>query len=121
MSNDTARIAILEARVAELLAATATLSTTTHQLADATDTSWVLNAAALVILMQQGFAMLEAGTVRAHNVIATYAKNILDFVLGTIVASTFGYWISYDGALLRLDLMTSELCSPHHPPLSHQM
>ena len=42
------------------------------------------------------FAMLEAGTVRVHNVIATYAKNVLDFVLGTIVACAFGYYIAYE-------------------------
>lgn len=44
--------------------------------------------------MQLGFAMLEAGTVNENNVIATYAKNVLDFVIGTLVAAAWGYWLA---------------------------
>lgn len=60
-------------------------------LADAVDTAWVIACATFVVMMQLGFAMLEAGTVNEHNVIATFAKNILDFLVGTITAATFGY------------------------------
>lgn len=56
---------------------------TLELLAAAVDTAWVLASATFVIMMQLGFAMLEAGTVNEHNVIATYAKNILDFVRRT--------------------------------------
>mmetsp|Transcript_27827 Transcript_27827/g.79934 ORF Transcript_27827/g.79934 Transcript_27827/m.79934 type:complete len:685 (-) Transcript_27827:36-2090(-) len=88
--NDTQRIAQLEARLMVL--------------ADAVDTSWVLTASALVMLMQLGFAMLEAGTVREHNAVATYAKNVLDLVLGTVIAWSFGYAIAYNVHPLALDL-----------------
>ena len=47
-----------------------------------------------ILLMQLGFAMLEAGSVRSHNAIATYAKNILDFVHGSIMAIMISYWIA---------------------------
>lgn len=85
------------------------------------DASWVLTCATLVFLMQLGFAQvgrparrtacpschrctptpafgfsqLEAGLVRPRNVIATYMKNIIDFVLGALVAFFFGYGIAY--------------------------
>ena len=58
------------------------------------DTMWVVLTATLIVLMQLGFAMLEAGSVRSHNAIATYAKNMLDFVHGTIAAVTASYWIA---------------------------
>ena len=75
------RLRLLETRLAEL--------------SDATDTSWVISAAALVILMQLGFAMFEAGTVRVHNIISTYCKNVIDFVVATLVSCLWGYLIAY--------------------------
>ena len=92
--SEAQRIADLEARILEL--------------SEAVDTSWILSSAALVILMQLGFAMLEAGTVRANNVVTTYSKNILDFVVGTLVALCFGYRISYDVDPLAIKLDGSE-------------
>ena len=59
------------------------------------DTSWILITATLIVFMQLGFAMLEAGSVRSHNAIATYAKNILDFVHGTIIAVLISFWVAY--------------------------
>ena len=59
------------------------------------DTSWILITSSLVFLMQLGFAMLESGMCRQNNVIATYVKNLLDFVFGAIVAFAFGYTIAY--------------------------
>jgi hypothetical protein len=59
------------------------------------DASWILTCATLVFLMQLGFAQLEAGLVRPKNVVATYMKNIIDFVLGALSALLFGYGIAY--------------------------
>lgn len=59
------------------------------------DASWVITSATLVFFMQLGFAQLEAGLVRNKNVLATYMKNIIDFILGTISALVFGYGIAY--------------------------
>jgi Amt family ammonium transporter len=60
-------------------------------LVDGLDTAWALTCATLVILMQLGFAQFEAGCVRDNNVVCTYAKNLLDFILGVFVASFWGF------------------------------
>ncbi|MDR2131817.1 MAG: adenylate cyclase, partial [Clostridiales Family XIII bacterium] len=52
------------------------------------NTIWVLLGAALVFFMQPGFAMLEAGLIRAKNVGNIIMKNVIDLSLGSIV-----YWI----------------------------
>ena len=59
------------------------------------DASWVLTCATLVFLMQLGFAQLESGMCRPKNVVATYMKNIIDFVLGTFCTFLIGYAIAY--------------------------
>jgi Amt family ammonium transporter len=64
---------------------------TLSSLAAAIDVAWVITSSSFVVMMQLGFAMLEAGTVNEHNVIATYAKNLLDFLIGTVVAAAWGY------------------------------
>jgi Amt family ammonium transporter len=86
------RISTVEAKSAELRVANNQLSDS--ELAEASNTAWVLTASIFVLLMQLGFAMLEGGTVRHHNVLMTYAKNILDFVIGAI-AATWGISLAY--------------------------
>ena len=92
-------VASLEARILEL---EARLNATVDRLGDQVgvnasvqDTMWVIITATLIVFMQLGFAMLEAGSVRSHNAIATYAKNILDFIHGVIVAIGFSFWVAY--------------------------
>ena len=56
-------------------------ATTEDQLADivgAVDTLWLLLAAFMVFLMQAGFALVEAGFVRAKNTSNILMKNVLD-------------------------------------------
>ena len=60
-------------------------------LADGIDTSWVIMCATFVILMQLGFAHFEAGCVRDNNLVCTYAKNVVDFILGILVACLWGF------------------------------
>ena len=45
--------------------------------------------------MQLGFAMLEMGMCRQNNVVATYAKNILDVVCGAFVSYIWGFELAY--------------------------
>lgn len=45
--------------------------------------------------MQLGFAMLEMGMCRQNNVVATYAKNILDVVCGSFVSYIWGFELAY--------------------------
>ena len=52
------------------------------------NTIWVLLGAALVFLMQAGFAMCEAGFTRAKNTGNILMKNLMDFCIGTPT-----YWI----------------------------
>jgi len=52
---------------------------------------WVLICAMLVFFMQAGFAMVEAGMVRVKNVSNVLMKNLMDFVVGTIVFLVIGY------------------------------
>jgi len=52
---------------------------------------WILISAFLVMFMQPGFAMLEAGFVRAKNVVNILAKNLMDFALGAIAFFLVGY------------------------------
>ena len=45
---------------------------------------WVLVAAFLVMFMQPGFAMVEAGFTRGKNSANILTKNLVDFSLGAI-------------------------------------
>ncbi|MBW2630270.1 MAG: ammonium transporter [Deltaproteobacteria bacterium] len=58
---------------------------------------WILICAFLVMFMQPGFAMLEAGFCRAKNVTNLMSKNLMDYVLGSLVFSLFGYAIMMGG------------------------
>jgi len=59
------------------------------------DTFFLLFAGALVFLMQSGFAMLCAGSVRQKNVKNIMLKNLLDACGGAIGFYTLGYGFAY--------------------------
>jgi Amt family ammonium transporter len=59
------------------------------------NTIWVLLGAALVFFMQPGFAMLEAGLIRAKNVGNIIIKNVADLSLGSIVYWAVGFSIMF--------------------------
>jgi len=63
--------------------------------AEALDIAWILIAAALVMLMQAGFAALESGLVRTKNSINVAAKNFADFLLSTAVYWVIGFAIMF--------------------------
>jgi len=86
----TERVAYLEAELNGQVTAPALDSDHKHL-----DTSWLLLTSAIVFLMQLGFAMLESGMCRQNNVIATYTKNLLDAVFGSLIAFAFGYYVAY--------------------------
>lgn len=64
------------------------------------DTIWVLFGAALVFLMQAGFAMVETGFTRAKNAGNIIMKNIIDISVGTLV-----FWIVGFGLMFGTDIM----------------
>ena len=66
------------------------------------NTIWVLVGAALVFLMQAGFAMCEAGFTRAKNTGNILMKNLMDFCIGTPVYWLLGFGLMFasGGALI---------------------
>ena len=48
------------------------------------DNMWLLVAAFLVMFMQPGFALVEAGFCRAKNAVNLMMKNLMDFSIGSI-------------------------------------
>ncbi len=59
------------------------------------DTVWVLIAGVLVMFMQAGFAILEAGFIRAKNSINVVMKNIMDFCFAAITYWAVGFAIMF--------------------------
>jgi Amt family ammonium transporter len=56
---------------------------------------WVLVATFLVMFMQPGFAMVEAGFTRSKNTANILTKNLVDFSVGAILYWTIGYTLMY--------------------------
>ncbi len=59
------------------------------------DNVFVLVAAVLVIFMQAGFALVEAGLTRAKSVANIMMKNLMDFCAGAIAFFAVGYAIAF--------------------------
>ncbi|BBB92331.1 MAG TPA: ammonium transporter [Methylomusa anaerophila] len=66
-----------------------------HSLASGIDTVWVLLCAALVFLMEGGFAALEAGFIRSKNSLNIIMKVIMDCTVGMIGYFAFGFAFMY--------------------------
>ena len=62
------------------------------------DNTFVLLAAVLVIFMQAGFALVEAGFTRAKNVANIMMKNLMDFMVGLIAFYVVGFAIAFGPA-----------------------
>jgi len=67
------------------------------ELSYALDTFYFLMAGALVMWMAAGFAMLEAGLVRAKNTAEILTKNVALYALACIMFMFVGYNIMYPG------------------------
>mmetsp|Transcript_55857 Transcript_55857/g.130731 ORF Transcript_55857/g.130731 Transcript_55857/m.130731 type:complete len:817 (+) Transcript_55857:69-2519(+) len=68
---------------------------TSFDLQTAMDTMWIFSCGVEICTMQLGFAMLEAGFVREQNVVATYMKNIVDFLISIFAATMGSYNLAY--------------------------
>jgi Amt family ammonium transporter len=69
--------------------------TAAPELTEAINTVWVALCAAIIFLMEGGFALLEAGFVRAKNAMSIIAKVIIDVVFGGIAFYAIGFGIAY--------------------------
>ncbi len=66
------------------------------------DMIWLVLTAALVMFMQAGFAMVEAGLTRAKNAGNILMKNLLDFSVGVVAYWAVGWAIMYGADSLGL-------------------
>jgi len=60
------------------------------------NTFYLMWAGALIFLMQSGFAVLSAGSIRAKNVKNILLKNLLDACVGALIWYFIGYGFAYD-------------------------
>jgi Amt family ammonium transporter len=68
------------------------------EVAAAVDSMWLVVAAILVMFMQAGFALVEAGFTRAKNAGNIIMKNVMDFSVGSITYWAFGFALAYGGS-----------------------
>jgi Amt family ammonium transporter len=61
----------------------------------AINTVWVALCAALIFFMEAGFALLEAGFIRAKNTMSIIAKVIIDITFGGIGFFIVGFGVAY--------------------------
>ncbi len=73
---------------------------TIADIVDSLNAVWLFFAAALVMFMQAGFALVEAGFTRAKNAANIIMKNLMDFSVGGIAYWAFGFALAYGGSSL---------------------
>ena len=59
------------------------------------DMTWIMTASALIMFMQVGFLLLEAGMVRSKNSINVAQKNLLDFTFSVAAFALVGFTIAF--------------------------
>ncbi len=72
-----------------------TIMTEEEMTASNLDTVWVLFAGFLIFFMQAGFALVEAGFVRARNVVNIFMKNLFDLSIGAIAFWAVGFGLMF--------------------------
>jgi Amt family ammonium transporter len=65
------------------------------EIISAIDTVWVSICAAIIFLMEGGFALLEAGFVRSKNTMSIIAKVFIDITFGGLAFYVVGFGIAY--------------------------
>ena len=63
------------------------------------DNMWLLVAAFLVMFMQPGFAMVEAGFTRSKNSANILMKNLMDFSIGSLLYWVIGFTLMYGDSI----------------------
>jgi Amt family ammonium transporter len=66
------------------------------------DNMWLLIAGFLVMFMQPGFALVEAGFTRSKNTANIVMKNLMDFSIGSILYWVIGFTLMYGDSVAGL-------------------
>ncbi|MCD1260967.1 ammonium transporter [Paenibacillus athensensis] len=66
-----------------------------NQIASGLDTIWVVLTAAMILLMEGGFALLEAGFVRQKNAVSIIMKVFVDIAFGALIFYFVGFGLMY--------------------------
>jgi len=66
------------------------------------DNMWLLVAGFLVMFMQPGFALVEAGFTRSKNTANIVMKNLMDFAIGSLLYWTIGFTLMYGDSVAGL-------------------
>lgn len=86
------------------------------------NTIWVILAAAMIIFMEGGFSLLEAGLVRTKNAVNVTMKIFVDLTFGALAFYATGYALMFGADWLGLIGLqfnaTSEGTTPNGLPLS---
>jgi Amt family ammonium transporter len=72
-----------------------TVNTSVATLQGTLNTIWILIASILVIFMNAGFAMLEAGLCRQKNAVNILTKNLIVFALATVAFWAIGFSLMF--------------------------
>jgi len=73
---------------------------TVGEVATAANEMWLIIAGVLVMFMQAGFTLVEAGFTRAKNAGNIIMKNLMDFAVGGIVYWAIGFGLAYGGSTI---------------------
>ena len=76
------------------------------------DVLWLMVCGFLVFFMQCGFALLEAGTVRAKNTKNILMKNLLDACVGALIWWSIGYYVAVRARPTRNHIVPSSRSLP---------
>jgi len=90
----------LKATATEVLGASEMMAKHAVQL----DMVWMLVAAALVMMMQIGFMLLEAGMVRSKNSINVAQKNLMDFMFSVLIFGACGFMFAFGTGTISLPI-----------------
>ncbi|AFJ03070.1 Ammonium transporter [Methylophaga frappieri] len=85
------------------------------QLQYALDTFYFLISGAFVMWMAAGFAMLEAGLVRAKNTTEILTKNVMLFAIACTAYLVVGYDIMYDGGMFLAGIVGDGVAGADEP------
>ncbi|GKU81972.1 ammonium transporter [Niallia sp. NCCP-28] len=84
------------------------------------NTVWIIIAAAMVLFMEGGFSLLEAGFVRTKNAVNVTMKIFVDLTVGAIAFWMIGFGIMYGKDVLGF-IGTSLFGNPEHIQLSIEL